>query len=314
MGNKQASVKQYKPSFTVDVEDGISIAMRDSFGKDIKPTERVLRLTDQILKIYSEHSVKGTFFVLGLIAEHYPELVQRIEKEGHELAVHGYHHLLFTKITPEKAFQELDSAKKLIEDVAGVKVYGHRAPAFSVNSSTIWAFDVLTKCGFTYDSSVMPCKGPHYGWPEFSGDITRIHMSEEDSIIEVPMSTAPFLGRDIPACGGSYLRLAPYSLTKRFFNTIRENHHPIVYLHPYELDTVRYPDFYFDELQKAPLKTNLSLRSNWLYRSSVADKFDRLMGIDGSVTMLEIIREKEKAGDLSKINLGGDGSLQKLGQ
>jgi len=310
MGSKKTAEKKYMPSFTVDVEDGISIAMRDAFGEDIKPTERVLRLTDQILKIYSDHSVKGTFFVLGLIAEHYPELVQRIEKEGHELAVHGYHHLLFTKMTPEKAFQELDSAKKLIEDISGAEVFGHRAPAFSINSETSWAFDVLVKCGFEYDSSVMPCKGPHYGWPEFPNKITAIHTAKENKIIEVPMSTMQFLGRNIPACGGSYLRLAPYSLTKRFFDTIRKNHHPIVYIHPYELDTERYPDFYFGELKKAPLRTNLSLRSNWLRRSSVAKKLDRLMGIDGSVTMLDIIREVEKEVGLSKINLGEDGSLQ----
>lgn len=299
----------YSPSFTVDVEDGISIAMRDAFGVEIKPTERVLRLTDNILRIFSDHGVRGTFFTLGLIAEHYPGLIRRIEKEGHELAVHGYHHLIFTKMTPERAFQELDSAKKLIEDLSGVQVSGHRAPAFSINSTTSWAFDVLVKCGFTYDSSVMPCKGPHYGWPEFSREVTEVHTPDGNKIIEVPMSTVKFMGRDIPACGGSYLRLAPYRLTKKFFNTIRENYHPIVYVHPYELDKERYPDFYFDELKKAPLKTNLSLRSNWLRRGTVAGKLDLLMGIDGSVTMLEVIREEQKAGTISEVYLDEYGVL-----
>src|SRR6056297_160911 len=194
MVSENRASKKVKPSFTVDVEDGISIAMRDSFGIDIKPTERVLRLTDRILKIYSDHSVKGTFFVLGLIAEHYPELVQRIEKEGHELAVHGYHHLLFTKMTPEKAFQELDSAKKLIEDISGAEVFGHRAPAFSINSETSWAFDVLAECGFMYDSSVMPCKGPHYGWAEFPSELTRVKTKSGKTVLEFPMSIVSFLG------------------------------------------------------------------------------------------------------------------------
>lgn len=308
MSNTVAKENGFKPSFTVDVEDGISIAMRDAFGVDIKPTERVLRLTEQILQIYSYHGVKGTFFTLGLIAEYYPGLVKQIYKEGHELAVHGYHHLLFNKMTPELAFQELDSAKKRIEDVSGTRVYGHRAPAFSINPATSWAFDVLVKCGFEYDSSVMPCRGPHYGWPEFPKEITTIHTARANKLIEVPMSATPFMGREIPACGGSYMRLAPYKLTKRFFNTIRKNHHPIVYIHPYELDTQRYPDFYFDELKKAPLKTNLSLRSNWLRRGTVAGKLDRLMGIDGSVTILDIIREKEEE-NMSEIYLDEGGVL-----
>lgn len=309
MTSSQLISKRFKPSFTVDVEDGISIAMRDAFGVNIKPTERVLRLTDQILSIYARHGVKGTFFVLGLIAEYYPELIKKIAEEGHELGVHGYHHLLFTKMTPERAFQELDSAKKRIEDVSGAKVFGHRAPAFSINSTTSWAFDVLANCGFDYDSSVMPCKGPHYGWQAFRKDISIVHTSKGNRITEVPMSTTRFLGRAIPACGGSYLRLAPYAVTKKFFRNISRNHHPIVYIHPYELDTERYPEFYFDELKKASIKTNLSLRSNWLRRGTVADKFSRLMEIEGSVPMLKVIQEKERRA-ISDIYLNEDGTLQ----
>ncbi len=293
----------YQPSFTVDVEDGISIAMRDAFGVNIKPTERVVALTNQILSIYAENNVKGTFFVLGLIAEHYPELVRSIQKEGHELAVHGYNHLLFTKMTPEQAFQELDSAKKIIEDTAGVKVHGHRAPAFSIKSDTSWAFDTLVKCGFTYDSSVMPCKGLRYGWPGFSKEITQVHTAGGNRIIEVPMSTVRFMGKDIPACGGSYLRLAPYFLSKMFFTSIAKEHHPVIYIHPYELDTETYPDFYFKELKKVPLKTNVLLRSNWLCRKSVKRKFSSLMKIDGSNTLHDIICEKRLLNQIEDVYL-----------
>src|SRR5699024_1957890 len=126
MGLKDSS-GDYTPSFTVDVEDGISIAMRDAFGVDIVPTERVVRCTDKILSIFSEMKTKGTFFILGIIAEHFPDLVQRIAGEGHELGVHGYHHLLFNKMNSDQAYQEIDRAKKIIEDVSGQKVYGHRA-------------------------------------------------------------------------------------------------------------------------------------------------------------------------------------------
>ena len=290
-------------SFTVDVEDGISIAMRDSFGVDIQPTDRVIGLTDRILQVFSNNGVKGTFFVLGQIAEHYPDVVRRIHKEGHELAVHGYNHLLFSNMTPEIAFQELDSAKKLIEDISGVEVFGHRAPAFSINSETSWAFDVLVKCGFAYDSSVMPCKGPHYGWPEFPSTLTEVKTQSGNSILEFPMSVASFAGRNIPALGGSYFRLLPYRVSRSQFRKIQKNYHPIIYIHPYELDDSRYPDFYFDQLKKSGLKKNLSLRSNWLFRSKVEEKFNKLMKINGSVPMWELIQEHQSSGNIDTLNL-----------
>jgi polysaccharide deacetylase family protein (PEP-CTERM system associated) len=293
----------YKPSFTVDVEDGISITMRDSFGVNIRPTDRVQKLTDRILRVYSSNGVKGTFFVLGQIAEHYPDVVRQIHSEGHELAVHGYNHLLFSNMTPEKAFQELDSAKKLIEDISGAEVIGHRAPAFSINSETKWAFDVLVECGFTYDSSVMPCKGPHYGWPEFPSILTEVETQSGHSLLEFPMSVASFAGRNIPALGGSYLRLLPYRVSRSQFRDIEKHYHPIIYIHPYELDNDRYPDYYFEELKKSGLKKNVSLRSNWLFRSTMEKKFNKLMRINGSVPMWELIQKYRDSGRIGTVKL-----------
>src|SRR5699024_133831 len=276
------STGDYMPSFTVDVEDGISIAMRDTFGVNIAPTERVVRYTDKLLAVFSEMNTKGTFFILGIIAEHFPGLVQRIADQGHELGVHGYHHLLFNKMGSAQAYQEVDRAKKLIEDVSGRKVYGHRAPAFSINADTSWVFDLLARCGFTYDSSVMPCRGLHYGWPDFSPKISRVQTSKGNSIIEMPMSTANIWGREFPACGGSYLRLLPYFLSKKFFLDIRETKSPVVYIHPYELNTKRYPDYFFKELKQASWKTSIALRANWLRRHTVENKIRELMALGGS--------------------------------
>lgn len=295
--------ENFRPSFTVDVEDGISIAMRDSFGVDIQPTDRVVKLTDRILKVFSNNDVKGTFFVLGQIAEHYPDVVKRIHSEGHELAVHGYNHLLFSKMTSEKAFQELDSAKKLIEDISGDEVFGHRAPAFSINPETSWAFDVLVKCGFAYDSSVMPCKGPHYGWPEFPSTLTEVKSQSGNLLLEFPMSVATIAGRNIPALGGSYLRLLPYRASRSQFRKIEKHYHPIIYIHPYELDDSRYPDFYFEELKKSSLKKNIMLRSNWLFRSSIEDKFNDLMRINGSVPMWDLIQKHRDTGNIDTLKL-----------
>ncbi|WP_165779142.1 polysaccharide deacetylase family protein [Rhodohalobacter barkolensis] len=272
--------------------------MRDAFGVKMDPTDRVFEHTERILEIFSEKSFKGTFFILGIIAEHYPELVKRIGSEGHELAVHGYNHLIFSKMTPEKAFQELDSAKKLIEDLSGQEVYGHRAPAFSINPKTSWGLDVIAKCGFTYDSSIMPCKGLRYGWPEFSKNIVMVNTANGNRIIEVPMSTTKFLSREIPTCGGSYLRLLPYNMTKKFFKKVQKEKPVVVYIHPYELDNQRYPEYFFTELKKASIKKNLSLRSNWLFRNTVEEKFRKLMALSGSKPIIDIIKEKQEAAEL----------------
>jgi polysaccharide deacetylase family protein (PEP-CTERM system associated) len=294
----------YTASFTVDVEDGISIAMRDAFGVQIKPTDRVVRYTEKILDIYSGLGAKGTFFTLGTIAEHFPDLVKKISDEGHELAVHGYNHLLFNKMTPELAFEEVDRAKKLIEDISGKEVFGHRAPAFSINSNTSWALDVLARCGFKYDSSVMPCRSLRYGWPDFNRNITRVRTGNGHEIIEVPMSTVHVLGRDIPACGGSYLRLLPFKMSEKFFNSIARERHPVVYIHPYELDNTAYPDYFFEELKQAPLKTRLALRSNWLRRGTVGDKFKKLMQIRESVPLIDIVNSSESRGEIELFDLG----------
>lgn len=298
------NLSKYAPSFTVDVEDGISIAMRDAFGEDIEPTDRVVRCTDKILSIYEDQDAKGTFFILGKIAEQFPDLIKRISKEGHELGVHGYHHLLFNKMTPEKAYQEVDRAKKLIEDISGREVDGHRAPAFSINAETSWAFDILARCGFKYDSSVMPCRSLRYGWPDFNKNISRVKTSRDHEIIEVPMSTATFLGREVPACGGSYLRLLPYALSEKFFRMISQDRNPIVYIHPYELDTESYPEYFFKELKQASLKTNISLRSNWLRRSTVENKFRNLMELGGSSPLVEIVSDVEKRSQLPIFQIG----------
>src|SRR5690625_2741876 len=151
--------KDMKSTFTVDIEDGVSIAMRDAFSVESEQTTRVVGLTQKILGLLDNYNTKGTFFVLGQVAEKFPEIVREIAEEGHELGVHGYNHLQFFRMTQEQAFEELDRAKKLIEDISGCEVFGHRAPAFSITPETEWGLDVIAEVGFTYDSSIMPIDG-----------------------------------------------------------------------------------------------------------------------------------------------------------
>ena len=125
----------------------------------------------------------------------------------------------------------------MIEDILGDAVIGHRAPAFSVMPQTQWAFEVLAKEGFQYDSSVFPIAGTRYGWPGFSRDICQINLPSGRTIIEVPLSTVKVFGKTLPAGGGGYIRHFPYVFTRWAIKRIQKTKPAIVYIHPCEIDT-----------------------------------------------------------------------------
>lgn len=267
----------YNSALTIDVEDGINILMRDVFNVEMAPTGRVVDNVNILLELFEEKNVKGTFFILGEIAEHYPRLVKDIASKGHELGVHGFHHDQIFKMTPEKALYDIMRAKELIEDVSGNKVYGFRAPAFSVSENTKWIFDILAELGFKYDSSVMPVYAGRYGWPEMGVDIKCVQLKNGNSIIEVPMSTANIFGKKMPACGGGYLRYFPYIFTKLAFNQILKQRPAILYLHPYEIDTVKYPDYFYKAKSTLPLKRRFPLSFYRLKKGTVLGKLNLLL-------------------------------------
>jgi polysaccharide deacetylase family protein (PEP-CTERM system associated) len=264
-------------AFSVDVEDGISIAMRDRFARHVPQTERVVSLTRRILELLERHDVKGTFFVLGQVAEVFPELVREIHAGGHEIGVHGYDHHVFHKLTRAQAREELHRAKSILEDLTGERVAGHRAPCFSIDRSTAWTLDLLLDLGYEYDSSIMPCAGVGYGWPGQRLDIGPISTPGGRRIIEVPLSVVKIAGRNVPALGGSYLRLFPFAISRWMFEKVEEDRPAIVYVHPYEIDPEPYPAYYLQELRNTSLKTRVRMRSAWLRRKSMLDRCDRLL-------------------------------------
>lgn len=266
-----------KSALTIDLEDGINIAMRDNFGIYIPPTERVVVNTERLLSLFVEKNVKGTFFVLGQVAETYPGLIREIHQLGHEIGVHGYSHLQFFKLTRGDAKEEVLKSKSIIENIIGERVTGFRAPAFSIVPSTSWALDILAEAGFEYDSSVMPNISGRYGWPGFSMDIQNLMLPNGMKITEFPLTVVNFFGKNIPVCGGGYLRLLPFSFTRWAFNKTINSRPVSVYLHPYETDTVRYPQFYFDEMQKMSLLKRLKIRSYWINRQTVIKKLEFLL-------------------------------------
>jgi len=290
-------------AFSVDVEDGVSIAMRDAFGVQSPQTDRVVVNTQKILDLLAAHQVQGTFFILGEVAEEFPGLIKKIATAGHEIGVHGYNHLQFFRMTRQQATEELSSAKKLLEDLSGQEAKGHRAPAFSVTPQTEWALDVIAECGFTYDSSIIPIDGSRYGWPGFTKEIVQLRTKNGNHLIEVPISTIAVLGREVPFSGGGYLRLFPFVFTKNAFKKNGKKRPTIHYMHPYELDTTRYPEYYFEELRKVPKVKALKMRSYWINRSTIYGKLEKLLTSFHFTTIAMLIQQAKQEQKIELVEL-----------
>ena len=287
-------ISSYYSAFTIDVEDGINISMRDNFKVEMDPTSRVVDNVKVILDICERNQVRGTFFILGEIAEFYPGLIKEIHSKGHEIGVHGYHHDQIFRLDPDSLRIELSKAKDLLEDLTGNEVKGFRAPAFSINQKTSWALQVIARCGFKYDSSIYPSLSLRYGWKNFSKNICELQLDDQTKLVEVPLSVVRFLGRDIPVCGGGYLRYFPYSITRNAIRTIKKERPAIVYLHPYELDTKKYPGYFHDAISRAPLKTKLPLSIYRYKKATVKPKLEKITKEFRFMPLIEIIQNLEK--------------------
>ncbi len=132
---------------------------------------RVEANTDRLLQLFDDCDVRGTFFVLGWVAKHYPQLVRRIADAGHELASHGYWHQLVYSLSPDEFRQDIRDSREAIGEASGVTVTAYRAPSFSITKKSIWALDVLAEEGFTIDSSIFPIRHDRYGMPDARPEI-----------------------------------------------------------------------------------------------------------------------------------------------
>jgi polysaccharide deacetylase family protein (PEP-CTERM system associated) len=190
----------------------------------------------RLLDLLAEHEVRGTFFVLGWIAERHPELVRAIAAAGHEVASHGQDHRRVTHQTPEEFRASVRRSKQVLEEVTGTPVRGFRAPSFSIVPGLEWALDVLLEEGYGYDSSLFPVRRRGYGYPGGQRDPYWIERPA-GRLAEVPPATLLRWGMSLPAGGGAYFRLFPYGLVRAALLDSQRRRVPATfYIHPWELD------------------------------------------------------------------------------
>jgi len=234
-----------------------------------KKSFKVINGIDKILELLRKHETYATFFVVGEILENFPELLDKILNNGHEIGFHTMHHSrLDSPNFKEKFSNELEEFSKLTNN----KSKGFRAPTFSLNQESSWAIDLLEEHNYVYDSSIVPAKSSIYGEPNAPRKPYKISSSSlisdnpEAKITEYPLMITKFLGKTIPACGGFYLRTLPFRTTKKAISEYEQQKIPgVFFIHSWELTPEHMPKvklsrknsfITYHNLQKAFTKMN----------------------------------------------------------
>jgi len=228
-------------ALSVDVEEYYhSIEFETAFPGEHRYSlpSRVEESTEQVLSLLGSLGVHATFFTVGQVAEAHPKLIRQVREAGHEIACHSYHHKFVSCQTPDEFRRDVQRAKGILEDLTGKAVIGYRAPNYSISPDQAWAYDILLKEGFLYDSSIYPIRHDRYGWPNAPRFPHEIRNDGLRKLIEFPIGTTRVLGKNLPIGGGGYFRALPVGWFKNRIQRVnkREGQPVMFYFHPWELD------------------------------------------------------------------------------
>lgn len=228
-------------AFSVDLEEWFHLLDIPALSPEKwdRYESRLAASTEVILEALRQWKVKATFFILGWVGERQPQLVRTICAEGHEVASHGYAHLLAYRMGPAAFEKDLIRSLDVLGSIVGRSVEGYRAPGFSITTETPWAWDLLAKHGVRYDSSVFPATRNHGGLP---GAPFRPYLIETPygPLAEFPITTIGWGRCRFAFCGGGYLRVTPLWMILRGIRWLNGKGQPVVlYLHPRDVDSLQ---------------------------------------------------------------------------
>lgn len=252
----------------IDVEDWYHLDYLTSKEKKIDLS--MLDGFERILQILNQNDCKATLFVVGEIINLMKLKILEASNHGYEIGCHGYTHKRPLLMSNNEFVYEITKTKKILENLINKKVYGFRAPCFSLDRMKL---DLLFKNDYNYDSSKMDFKHHKlYGKLDLNGFIQyekNIHVLSKSNKIEFQLPTTKFLNQTIPFSGGGYIRLLPLYLLKKFVKEKEINSEPIfMYLHPFEFSK---KNIDFSKLSKKNY-----FRMN-IGRKSLPDKFNNLI-------------------------------------
>ena len=257
-------------ALTVDVEDYFQVqALAGTVSRAAWESmpRRVEANTERLLAAFERAGVHATFFMLGWVAERHPALVRRIVAGGHELASHGHAHERVDLLGPAAFRADIGRTRRLLEDTGGVAVAGYRAPTFSLNAATPWAFAILAGEGYRYSSSVYPVRHDLYGMP---GAPRFPYRPDGGALWEIPMTTLRVLGHNLPCSGGGWFRVLPYAVFRLALRRFHQAHAVpgVFYIHPWEVDPAQ---------PRLAVRNRLSRFRHYVNLSRTAGRLERLL-------------------------------------
>lgn len=268
---------------TVDVEDWYQT---HDFNFDYRTWERYEDRVDYstriILDMLAEHHVRGTFFVLGCVAERHPDLVQDIAAAGHEIASHGGWHRMVSRMSRDEFRDDLRWSKGILEDISGCGVNMFRAPSWSLTPDSLWALQIMEEEGFICDSSIQPFHTPLSGihtaplcpyYPVVDGQPLKL--------LEFPPAVLSMGKIRLPFAGGFYLRSMPLALILWGLKKVNQKGPALVYIHPWELDP---------EQPRLPVSLTVRL-SHYLNLGRNREKVRKLLTRTSFAPLGDIIKE-----------------------
>jgi polysaccharide deacetylase family protein (PEP-CTERM system associated) len=224
-------------AFTVDVEEWFHIC---EAGAELAPDRwdrlptRVVDTTRALLDDLAAAGVRGTFFVLGWVAERYPHLVGEIQAAGHEIGSHGHSHTRAYELDPAGFADDVRQSVSALAAAGATGVRAYRAPEWSINDRSMWALEALAREGFTLDASMAPLRiVGNPGYPRHP----HIRHTRAGPILEMPPFVTTRFGQTIPLGWGWGLRMSsPVSVLRAVARTNAAGIPAVFTVHPWEID------------------------------------------------------------------------------
>jgi peptidoglycan/xylan/chitin deacetylase (PgdA/CDA1 family) len=217
---------------TVDLEDYRRQELRDHLGRPqpSNPLE-VERQLDMLLELFDSCSAVATFFAVARLVEELPRSVWSRITRKHRLGCHGHEHLRVSEQGRDGFREDVRSAKRMLEDAAGVPVVSYRAPYFSADGCDPWFGETLGETGFTLDSSRRLSSKP-------AGSSKTLPLEGSGgAVMELPLCSIGVGHKRLTVIGGTYFRLLPLAVIRRLLDRAEAlGFVPVVYLHPYDVD------------------------------------------------------------------------------
>jgi|TARA_A100001011_G_scaffold237894_1_gene245792 polysaccharide deacetylase family protein (PEP-CTERM system associated) len=222
---------------TFDIEEWFHILDNKSTENELqwnKYETRIHKNVDRILEFLVLKKLNATFFIVGWIAEKYPEVVKKIDELGFEIGSHTHMHQLVYRQTKHQFSEDIKKSIYILESITNKKVTSFRAPGFSITEKNKWAFEVLYENGIKKDSSVFPSHRSHGGFPSY-GITSPSRLSYNGiELKEFPISTFSFFNNNFIYSGGGYFRVSPYPLIN-FLS--KKSDYIMAYFHPRDFDS-----------------------------------------------------------------------------